>query len=144
VEETKQEKPKKVVIVRATWVRGTCLLGPGNPTYDERGISMLLNDKGRRCCLGFVGQQLCEVTDDEAKTSYYPSNRWVLQKFHQHLPGLFKDKLLARGIGAKADLSEVCNDIVAVNDTQALTDEEREKKLIELFKKIDVEIEFVD
>lgn len=142
MDEVKEEKPKKVVISRATWVRGTHALGPGNRTYDERGSSMLLNDKGHRCCLGFVGQQLCGVTDEEAKVSYYPSGGRVVQKFRRHLPELFSGYVISEE--TQRDLSTVCNTILRINDNNTIKGDRREKELIELFKSIDVEIEFVD
>ena len=112
-----------VVVKRETWARGF------------RGhTNKLLDEKGMRCCLGFV-MQAEGFTDDELYDHSLPvvpalkSNRPTgLCKLHEH--GLDNNKLTDAA--------------TRTNDSAAFSDAERERRLLELFKDSPYNLRFED
>lgn len=94
--------------------------------------SKLLREDGKRCCIGFVGQQ-CGLTDERllyvssvSKTLDYGEAchkwpKWMLKKWSMEIQEAY-----------------------TVNDRESITDGEREAQLKEIFKRNGDEIVFVD
>ena len=103
------------VIDRKKWLRGE----------DQ---SMMLDDKGKMCCLG----QICKQSGVENMLNLdYPDNCESKNVPKFLLDSYGHDSLLA----IKA---------AEINDEYDLTDTEREKLLIELFKKEKISIKFIN
>lgn len=107
-------------VKRSEWYRGK---------GDEE--SKLLREDGKRCCIGFVGQQ-CGFADerllgistvararDNGDSSVWPA--WMLK-----------------------ELGGEIQEAYTVNDRESITDGEREAQLKEIFKRNGDEIVFVD
>lgn len=111
----------KLVIIRSKWLRGE------RPSY-------LLRQRDRKmCCLGFLGLA-CGLTKENILNVKIPV-RPILGK-----------SIWPKGIfdGIYDTLSSIAKGLVLVNDDITINDSTREKKIKELFSKIDVEAEFVD
>lgn len=110
------ERPKEFVVKRSKWLRGP---------QPSDGVSMLLNDEGLMCCLGFVSEQ-CGVPRKELLhrrspadlTDGYAPIRDLLLDGHEHDWDRNSD-LAARAI--------------AINDGWLASEEVRESELIRLF-----------
>lgn len=107
-------------VKRSEWYRGK--------GYEE---SKLLREDGKRCCIGFVGQQ-CGFTDERllgistvARSRYNGDSSawpaWMLKEFSGEIQEAY-----------------------TVNDRESITDGEREAQLKEIFKRNGYEIVFVD
>jgi hypothetical protein len=107
--------PKKVIIDNQTWLRG------GN---SPDGLSSLLHHESRqRCCVGFVAKEMG-----------------------------FED----RGMEGEAYMSELCLDndniddpfhelgVYDINDNRNIKDHRRRQMLKRKFKKIGIELEFIN
>ena len=106
---------------RSGWARGTS--------------SSLLGGAGK-CCLGFYAIA-CGYTAKEISGVWDPYE--LVKKAGNKLPQglvLFTEG----GIRAQTD---VCDAIIDTNDTHLTGDEEREKRLTELFEEIGVSVQFV-
>jgi hypothetical protein len=108
----------KYIVDRRTWYRG----------MTDDGNSLLLRSDGKRCCIGFVGQQ-CGIVDEELlnKGTVYkaPSALW---------PDWMKESKINFG----TDIALAYE----TNDTVRLTDESREAILKKIFARNGDEIEF--
>jgi hypothetical protein len=112
----------KFTVFRDTWLRGA-------------GDGLLLDSNGKRCCLGFLGQQL-GCSDGALVDTAMP----------QGLEGGEADKFPASLVGTSATgypaATKICNDIASLNDEVDAKD--REPRLTELFAKADIDVEFRD
>lgn len=100
---------KTYYVSRKKWLRG------------QANKSVLLNDLGERCCLGFVGQQ-CGMADEFLLDRLAPRAddfsdwpEWMMEDGH--------------------DRSGACVDAMRLNDNPTLSNHERESKLRALFRK---------
>lgn len=102
---------KEFTIYKDKWVRGD---RHHNGVY--LGSSLLLNDKGNMCCLGFLGQA-CGVVDEAMRERCAPT-------YIHGYP-------VAEWSG-----------FIKVNDNTTYTDRQRQDKLRRLFKNIGFKVSF--
>ena len=110
---------KTITIVRSRWLRNNGMSAQ----------SVLLDEQGRKCCLGFA---ICQI-------SKLPKERLL-------------DKMCPRDVFAKESFltdedlwdNELATDAMAINDYYGITEAEREKKLTNLFRKHGFKLRFVD
>lgn len=119
---------KKVRVDRKRWLRGG--INPkGNNT-----TSMLCNDDGCRCCLGFALGQLHRITKAGMINLGHPED--VLNK----PDGIFTTTVLLNvGDIVNTRFTEQCIDI---NDNDGISDKMREYKLKRKFASQGIELEF--
>jgi len=119
----------KVTIDRAKWRCG----GDDNPFQggNGKGDTKLLNCEGYLCCLGFITREACPDLEllDKSEPDDLPRPVW----------GLSIPK--PSGVGRKN--TKLTFDAIRINDDEDLSFEEREAKLLELFKDSPYELEFV-
>jgi hypothetical protein len=121
----------KVVIDRSKWRTG----GDNGYLLTGKGETMLLNDEGYMCCLGFV----CKAANPELdiRGHYYPKTLkdivpGINEKPHPYSGEKYIDTLLA------------CRAATINDDTNmVLVTKEKEATLIKLFKDTQYELEFV-
>lgn len=138
------EKKKKLSIDRSKWVRGG---------VEEYGESLLLNDLGSMCCLGFycvqvlgleysdikgLGDILGDFICNEVKLSSKHAEGIELEEYEDDESLRWK-YIYKKSLGCMVD-REIS--FLSVNDDEELSEEERERKLTELFSEIGVEVEF--
>ena len=140
-----------MVINRSKWVSAPC---DDNCAY--KGDSMLLNENGNMCCLGFLslkrGLKKKEI-DGCCSPKDVVSEHVLHRKAHPTFPldgSVYKEEIerlskkLGDMLGKKTTSnSRWCNQAMRINDDCRLTLEEIEKKLIVHFKKIDINLKFV-
>ena len=108
----------KFIVDRKTWFRG-----------QGRAGSSLLNLDGKRCCIGFVGQQ-CGMPDESLlmrRAVFTVPIDW--RKFPKWMESV-----------GQCDIYSAYQ----VNDAKTITDEVREASLKEIFLRNGDEIEFVN
>lgn len=82
------------------------------------------------CCLGFLAREM----------GYKPCKiRMVHSPAYTKDSSLFPDTIVFAG-----DNTNLCNNMMTINDTCYITDEQREAKLKRLFKRAGIGIKFVD
>ena len=117
----------KVTIDRAKWRCG----GDGGPNGNGAGDTQLLNDSGYMCCLGFIAR---EANSD-------------LELLGASEPDDLKEPIWGLSIPKPGSVrlknTKLTFDAIRVNDDEELSFEEREAKLLELFKDSPYELEFV-
>jgi hypothetical protein len=112
-----------VIVKRSEWNRGH--------------RSFLVNDFGYRCCLGFAGL-VCGLTDQEMELE--PTPKSFCYAFLKTFPKLLTE---TENYGNSA----ICEELMGINDFIYLNEGgevERERKLIDLGKKADINFIFVD
>lgn len=131
-------KPRdQVVIDRATWRSGddgehaTCY-----HQYGDHPMTRLLDKHGNMCCLGFACKQLAGLSDADildacGPASVGPHAIRKLQYLRRNSAG-----------GVKAVATKLTSEAMNINDHHELTREEREDKLIKIFRKNGVELKF--
>lgn len=115
---------EKLVIKRSEWLRGTT-------------GSMLLRPSDRmKCCLGFyalsVGVATEDIMDVGNPSFVFGGNN--AEKLN---------KLVYIDAGGNQQDTQVGIDLMSDNDCIGMSDLDRELRITELFKKIDVEVEFI-
>lgn len=117
----------KLTIDRNRWLRGV------------GSESSLLDSCGKSCALGFLAKDL-GYSDDEILNKEGPD--YILSDAGVRFP-----ESLVKRIERKEDIwsapTEIAVQIISINDDVNLTDSERESKIIQLFQKVDIELEFV-
>jgi hypothetical protein len=125
---------QKLIIKRSEWLRGE----GSDCSYLYR------SSDGKRCCLGFLGNQVCGLTDDEmagnAMPSCLPRASW--------LPQMLKREERRNGDGhflydAIID-APITTSLAHINDSQMVSEEKREKEVSQLMRELDIEVEFID
>lgn len=119
---------KKYIIDRSKWRCG----GDGF-SAKGKGVTKLLNSDGYMCCLGQTSRQE-GISDSDLLNRNNPSCvgkdvgpfATYCSKFND-----YESTLLAR-------------DAIRINDNTEILNEERERRLIELFSRHDLELEFIN
>lgn len=111
-------------IKRSLWNRGK-----GNRT-------VFLNDKNERDCFGFYFES-CGVKPSDLLEKSEPID--LITYSDQEWRSKF---IVKAGNGYYQAL--ICNEIMSANDRKDLSDYEREKLLISLFKRVEVDLSFTD
>lgn len=115
----------KFTIERDKWLRG------------NESNSCLLNDRGKRCCLGFFGQA-CGLTDNQLLSKSAPGNVGMIGSDEWN-----RTMFLKTGEDFVPYLHSMeANMLMRINDGTKYTDEERERLIIEEFAKLGIEVEF--
>jgi hypothetical protein len=143
----------KLVIDRKLWIRG----------FDAKTASALMVEDSRMCCLGFHSLA-CGIKKEEidpnrpdtvlkftsSKMVQYPVEL-INKKIRETLPEtmhwlFFKSAPFSDERQGKVRFvnSADAYDLARTNDKSDLSDEEREKKIAEIFAKHDVEVEFIN
>jgi len=114
---------KKLVIDRKRWNRG-------------RGGSSLLNNQGKMCCLGFLAKSFGHSEEDILNVTI-PSGieNANLNKWH----GLLQKS----SVESQNCVTNTCNHLMEINDNFRMTSSYRENRLKELFKKCNIDVEFI-
>lgn len=115
----------KFTVERATWYRGN----------GATGSRLLRAEDGMRCCLGHVGKQ-CGIPDIAMQEIGSPGA--IRSKEERE-----KFPIAFLGPTTTCNNSPFTGQCVAANDDPNINDEEREVKLIKLFKSNNLELEFV-
>lgn len=121
---------KRFTVDRKTWLRG------------KGRSSVLLDDKGCRCCLGFAAQQLCGIADSVLFGKTTPAS--LPRLFANTIPQLVRvhDGIIPEHNGEFSDSAQG-NMIMHFNDTCGLFDEEREELLTKRFAELGIDVEFI-
>ena len=121
---------KQLIIDRSKW-------RTGGIAYDEtHGDTHLLNEKGNMCCLGFYCVQLVGINKRDIYEIAQPEDLNDVNVYDDAMLHLVnEDNLRNTHFTEKA---------IDINDSEELTNEEREKNIQEHFKQIDVEVMFTN
>ena len=111
------------VVYRNNWRHGGC-------NHQKHGFTSLLNNKGYRCCLGFVCQQL-GVSDEGLMDIGTP------RCINDNEQNLLKGVLFFYGLNNMLAFNAVIE-----NDNKHLSNSERERRLTALFKEHGHELVF--
>lgn len=115
---------QKLVIDRATW----------GLKLNSTDKTALLSSTGKKCCLGFAEEQLCEAKPDDIREKlmphYAPHLKW---------PGF----LAPHGSYQQFD-SPVAERLATINDDFSLSSREREKRITDTFAVHDVKVTFIN
>jgi hypothetical protein len=120
------EDKRKVVVDRSKWRFG------GDIKNVKYGWTMLLNERGFKCCLGFAIQQLEGVPEHEMLNLKDPAD---LNKRMKDLTILIGPESIVN--------SGLSNELMMLNDNRRLTHQEREEKIYEAGKEHGILFEFV-
>lgn len=129
---TPEQQPRlQFVVDRSKWYRG-------------RGsdYSRLVLADGRKCCVGFFGEQCLGLTENRMREQPALSDLYSVVV----IDGVRFDK----GISPDRDVLREWQEkirreyIYSLNDNQLISDEGRERKLIEQFARIGVDVRFVN
>jgi hypothetical protein len=118
-----------VVVDRAHWLRGKTGFGSMLLRSDGEVV-----DGGKMCCLGFVALAIgCSREEIVGVSS--PLSKAFLPKVSPHTSRIFP------GLGSRHGDAVIAY-AVAVNDSDAIQDDERERQLTSLFTQIGVDMTF--
>ena len=115
---------KTLIIRRKKWLHG------------KVSGSMLLNDKGKMCCLGFYAQQIGGLKPNQILGMRAPESLGKLSLRTLR-------KLVYKDGNGEANNTDHCYTLMSVNDDHKIGDKRRERQLTDLFKKIKVAVKFV-
>lgn len=119
---------RKFVIDRTIW---RCGKG-SDPRYNRgEGLTRLLNKEGYMCCLG----QICKQIGYDDEDIIDIGTPYPLRRINH---GVLLDDNYFDSFSSFFALA------IQINDDPYITNEERERQLIELGKKSDIEIEFIN
>ena len=116
---------KQLIIDRKKWRTGGDL-------FTEKGLTKLLNKEGYMCCLGFYSLQIGNKTEEEILNMTCP---------YQVEDKTGIESLVTQYNGVN---SSFAHDAIEINDNDLISNEDREQRLIELFKENGVEISFIN
>lgn len=127
-------KKDYLIIDRAKWRTGG--ISYLNLNYTGEGSTLLLNEEGFMCCLGFRCHQM-GVPEEDLLGSPTPDSLSELYDIPDLIEkvGLFCDFSVYRD-------TRFTQDAVNINDNTGLSSKEREKAITKHFKKIGVTVEF--
>jgi hypothetical protein len=122
-----ERRVTKFTIDRKKWLNGTVFRN------EPDTASLMRNEKGQMCCLGFYGAA-CGLSARALTDKSDPSL----------VPGLPKEMhwLTQDDVPFGAVPSNACYDLMNANDTFAYDDEEREEEVARLFAKRGIEVLF--
>lgn len=116
-------KKIKFTVRRKNWLRG------------NTDTSTLLNDTGSMCCLGFLGRA-CGIKQKDLLFRDTPAScADIAESYPKSIVKKKKDKTWYVN-------SDICFQIMNINDKDKLSLSERESKLKTLFKKAGIEVTF--
>lgn len=135
---TPKPKVKAFTVDRSTWINGQM-----KQIYENAGLdrpnSMLLNDQGQMCCLGFYAQA-CGIPRNKLDGVASPESvnigvEVALKRF---------GPIVESGAGWSGFMnSELASDLMAANDKGAVSPKRREQRIARLFKKGGIKVKFI-
>ncbi len=124
---------QQLIIDRSKWRFG----GDYDNLDEKYGSTELLNSKGYMCCLGFFSKDLCDVPEECLEGVCTP--RTINRKYRTNV-----EILLSNSEGSYAGDSLFSKEAIEINDAFRGEKEERELLIINHFKKIDVNVSFIN
>lgn len=123
------KKKYKIVIDRSKW-----RTGDKGSNATGKGSICLLNDKGCKCCLGFITQQ---ITKKKIKDLAEPCDcDFSVPLLNTRYPSIFDDVFYYKN-------TELSDKAIAINDDGSTTIKEKEEALKKLFKDTPISLKFV-
>lgn len=120
---------RKFTVKRSKWLRG------------NGGVSQLLNNEGKMCCLGFYGRE-CGLRPQDIRDQATPSDVDDTRDEKIWNTFLIKDDTI-NTLNSPRD-SKAAVKLMRINDSKALSDEKREEKLTAEFLKWGIKVKFVE
>ncbi len=131
---------EKLIIDRSKWRTG------GNPTTTNKtglGFTLLLNDAGFMCCLGFESLR-CGIPSDKLLNTGEPGEITPEAKLTIKIQHLVTIKYEYDEDTENYYINTNFTDIaMRLNDDYDLTSEEREERIKEHFATVDIEVEYI-
>ncbi len=119
---------QQLIIDRKKWRTG------GASFTEKVGPTQLLNREGYMCCLGFYSLQVGNKTEEEILNMTCP---------YQVEDKTGIESLVTQYNGDGVN-SSFAHDAIEINDNDLISNEDREQRLIELFKGEGIEISFIN
>jgi len=119
---------KQLIIDRSKWRTG------GDDFDETHGETHLLNHRGNMCCLGFYCLQIGEISKNEILGIGLPEDLNVVD--------VYNDAMLKLVHKVNLRNTDFTSRAISINDAKVLSNEQREKEIIEHFKQIDVDVIF--
>jgi hypothetical protein len=129
---------KTLTIDRSKWRTGGDDLIEPRETMMAR--TMLLNEKGQMCCLGFYSKQLGGLSDEEILNIDAPNTlaeRCGYDRMNDDMMRLVK-----KGYEFGVEHTSFTIEAITINDNERIENDEREEEIIQHFKRIDVDVVF--
>ena len=104
----------------------------------EAKDSILMNNQGNMCCLGFLGKT-CGYRDEQLE---YRSDPGALLREKNVDADLWPHSIVDRDQNNQLGYTNLCSRIIAMNDDDEIDDNIREQNLKELFSEAGLEVEF--
>lgn len=116
------KKMKRFTVKRSKWARG-----------GQNGSSLLLNQQGSMCCLGFAANQISCILKKKLALAACPDEVFKGASFLTRLDdeGYVVDNKLS-------------DEAIEINDSHLINDNEREEQLKKLFRKHGIIVTFKD
>ena len=126
---------KEFTVIRNRWVRGA---GGG----DEAGDETHLANRHGLCCLGFLGLA-CGLSEKQMEEIGTPA---AFINENPFIPYVWPEKLTRTlcAFPPLAENSEICTQIININDSTEISESARENSLIKEFASIGIKVNFVD
>lgn len=125
---------KTFVVKRSEWLRGTSV------------DSCLLDKEDKMCCLGFYAQS-CGLRKQDIRGISSPQE-CIAQNNKKWDTFLLKESKDPWSYGMPDSIgfddSKQCVELMKINDSENISDKEREKELTSLFNKAGIKVKFVD
>jgi hypothetical protein len=121
---------RQLVIDRSKWRTG------GNILDTQFGVTQLLNDNGMMCCLGFYCLQIGNKTENEISEIGLPESLDSCEGIEELIEPVSDIRDFKNN-----DFTEIA---IYINDSEELSNEFREIQIHQHFKKINVDVKFVN
>lgn len=133
---------KILIIDRNEWRRGK-LAGKNETNYSSK---LLCSETKSKCCLGFLALS-CGYTKDQILNRCSPESIGIISDKNR-IENLWPKEIC---IDSNVVISNywftdtvVTNNIIKINDSKGLTEQQREEKLKELFALINIDLQFIN
>lgn len=129
----------KVVIDRSKWRTGC-----DSENRTGEGYTELLNKEGYMCCLGFC-MNASKVAKKDLRSRTNPASvvrRLIKCDNHDKLNSIFRSNGVRALTTPEGESTDLAGKAIGINDKMGTTPEEKEQKLLELFKDSVFDIEF--
>jgi len=128
---------KTLTIDRSKWrTGGDDFIEP----QKDLGRTMLLNDKGQMCCLGFYSKQLGGLSDDEILNLEEP--RTLAERCGYDRMNDDMMRLVKKGYEFGPEHTSFTIEAITINDNERIENDVREIEIIQHFKRIGVDVVF--
>jgi hypothetical protein len=119
----------KLIIDRQKWLRGE----------GETKSSLLRGEDGKMCCLGFLGIE-CGIESERLQDVGAPED--IPRDANESLLEIWKEASFLFVDNIYRSMASV--QLMETNDDTSISDQERERRLSDIFSKHGVEVEFID